>query len=501
MQRIRNLAGRHFFSPAFLYLFSLISIITVIAVQLVYPNPFASTWDQVDFTLGLQRYDIMAMQPHFPGYPYFILGGKLVHLFVENPAQALTLFNILCYVSSLYPIYKLARVHLAREISALMTAVLYTASYCLVMVNQPISEGAALAFIWWYLWSLQVALIRKRILFMILPLFLLSIMLGIRLSYLPFSIGAIYLFYIKRRTNQLSLRQIFGLSAVAVIFQLVWVIAIIVSEGGLPGFIKLSLSFTSGHFQSWGGAVAPGSESVAARAGQLVIDNFFWTGISAQSVLLGCLYGLLFLLFLYGFRPKIFMQSRFLRLPALLFFVYFIWALLAQNIDKPRHILPLTVLFLFVILVFMLSRRKHPLITGILVIILAAQVVQSARLVKEQATNAPAVLQMAGYLEQSNRKIVVYTWEETRVLKYLDASFPHKRLETFQVFQHDSAVYSDRNILLTDKVVKGFHAQGINLDGKLEKIAEFNSNELFDPVYSDITLYKWKSNEGGGQNE
>ncbi|PLR79599.1 hypothetical protein CVD25_20230 [Bacillus canaveralius] len=501
MQKIRDLAGRNFLSPAILYFFSLASITTVIVVQLIYVNPFASTWDQVDFTLGLQRYDIMAMQPHFPGYPYFILGGKFIHLFIENPSQALTIFNILCYVSALYPIYRLTRVYLASEFSALMTAVLYTASFCIVMVNQPISEGAALAFLWWYLWSLEISLIKERRWFMIVPLFLLSIILGIRLSYLPFSIGVIYLFYIKWKTNRLSLKEVFGLSAVAIVFQLVWVIAIIVSEGGMSGFLKLSLGFTSGHFQSWGGAVAPGSESVAARAGQLVFDNFFWTGISAQSVVLGCLYGLLILLFLYGFRLKFFLQSQFLHMPALLFGFYFIWALLAQNIDKPRHILPLTVLFLFVILVFMLSRRKNPLITAILVMILAVQVVQSARLVKEQATNEPAVVQMANYLKQSNQKIVVYTWEETRVFKYLDASFPHKRIETFQVFQHDSAFYSDRNILLTDKVVKGFHAQEINLDGMLEKVAEFHSNELFDPVYSDITLYKWKSNKGGGQNE
>ena len=45
---------------------------------------------------------------------------------------------------------------------------------------------------------------------------------------------------------------------------------------------------------------------------------------------------------------------------------------------------------------------------------------------------------------------------------------------------------------ITNKVVEGFKAQGINLTGKIKKIKEFHSNPIYDPVYNDIVLYEWK---------
>nr|WP_232467183.1 hypothetical protein [Anoxybacillus flavithermus] len=56
---------------------SIIALVVVYISCFVYASPFAATWDEVDFALALDRYDLLAMQPHFPGYPYFIFGGCL----------------------------------------------------------------------------------------------------------------------------------------------------------------------------------------------------------------------------------------------------------------------------------------------------------------------------------------------------------------------------------------------------------------------------------------
>ena len=76
-------------------LISIFSIMFLFWTQFTHVNSFASTWDQVDFALALDRYDLMAMQPHFPGYPSFILGGYFIHQFVDNKVSSLTIFNIL----------------------------------------------------------------------------------------------------------------------------------------------------------------------------------------------------------------------------------------------------------------------------------------------------------------------------------------------------------------------------------------------------------------------
>src|SRR6476659_1907211 len=81
-------------------LISIFSITFLFWTQITHVNAFASTWDQVDFALALDRYDLMAMQPHFPGYPYFILGGYLIHQFIETKVALLIVFNILFYFSA-----------------------------------------------------------------------------------------------------------------------------------------------------------------------------------------------------------------------------------------------------------------------------------------------------------------------------------------------------------------------------------------------------------------
>src|SRR3954471_10101709 len=103
-----------------LVLTSVLAILILFLYQLRHINAYAATWDQVDYSLALERFDIMAMQPHFPGYPYFILGGLFIHRFIEDQTASLTVFNILFYFSAVFPIYMLARGYVSKEFSFLI---------------------------------------------------------------------------------------------------------------------------------------------------------------------------------------------------------------------------------------------------------------------------------------------------------------------------------------------------------------------------------------------
>jgi hypothetical protein len=482
-------------------LISLLSIVFVIGIQFYYRNPYISSWDQVDFALALSRYDIMAMQPHFPGYPYFILGGTLVHQWLKNPAEAFTLFNSMLYGSALFPIYQLIRRYAGKEYALLLTAIIYSGSYCLVIVNQPMSEGAALAVLWWYVWSIQYVLEKNTEAFILLPLFLFSLLLGIRLSYLPFFVGILFLFYKKWKNHQLTVKQTLLFSIIMVLFQLIWVGAVAFSEGGWLGFFKLALAFTRGHFQDWGGSVSSVDLSLMSRAKIFLTENLLSTGFFAHYQLLAVLYGLIFFLFLLKLNWKKFTQYGSLQLPALLVLIYFIWSFLAQNIDKPRHILPLIGFINLLILVVVFKTKVNAKISILAVLLLGVQIYVATTLIKEQATSIPAIHQSAKYLKNVNQPLIVYTWEETRVYEYLNVPFAHKRLQTYEVFLHDVSYYSNQRVFLTDKVVDGFRQQGINLAGKIKKLAEFKSNELFDPVYNEVTLYEWIGQREDKTNE
>lgn len=466
---------------------SVLSISYLIWVQFAYLNTFAASWDQVDFALALERFDLMAMQPHFPGYPYFILGGKFIHLWVEGEASSLTVFNIVAYLSALWPMYFLAKKVFNRPLSLFLAALLYSSSYTLIIVNQPMSEGAALACLWWYFWSLDKARKENSRKAAFLPLFLFSVLLGIRLSYLPFAVGLLYLFYKKKYSK----KQIFFHAIGAMLLQLVWVGALVFSEGSLKGFVKLSLAFTSGHFNSWGNTAADSSVPFWERAKILLADNLLWTGAFSQSFLLAALYIFVIGLFCYRWKRNKLYVSPAGRLAVVMSLAYFFWALFAQNIDKPRHILPVAELFLFLFFMTVLKNSSRKLLFLFVVVILVGQSYHTASLLKEQADQEPATYQLARYLKALDEPAAVYVWEEARVLEYVAVSVPYKEVETYPFFLHDQSYYRNRKIFLTDKVLKGFEEQGEQVRSRVKKVAEFQSNALFNPVYDRIVLYEW----------
>ena len=367
-----------------LVLMSVAAILILFLYQLRHVNAYAATWDQVDYSLALERFDIMAMQPHFPGYPYFILGGLFIHQFIEDQTASLTVFNILFYFSAVFPIYKLARRYVSQSFSFLIAAMIYSSSYVLVTVNQPMSEGAGLAALWWYFWSIERALRKNGRLGDWLPLILFSVLLGIRLSYLPFGVGLIYLFWKKWNEKEYTLKQLSIRILFALILQLIWVGGLVFSEGSIQGFVKLSLAFTSGHFNDWGNTAVSSDQSVLDRVFTLLFNNLFWHGLSSLSIFIAAIMMVLGLLSLSHFRWSI--KTL---LPAYMMALsYFIWALLAQNVEKPRHIVPVVLFILFILFVTILKNLSHPMIAVICLVLILSNSVKSVQMIHEQATRA-----------------------------------------------------------------------------------------------------------------
>lgn len=470
---------------------SSLAVLYIFTIQLSSLNPFVSSWDQVDFTLAMDRYDLRAMQPHFPGYPYFILGGLFTEILAQTPNQALVLFNVLVYASSILPVYFLGSRIVARTNAILITAAIYTASYPLIIVNQPMSEGAALAAFWWYFWSISAAESRPAGKWMLLPLLLFSVLLGIRLSYIPMGIGLVYLLYKKWANREIVLGDVIKYVVIAGLFQLIWVGGLIISEGGLANFLELAFGFTGGHFQEWGGTSVSNDLSIFARFKAFLFTNILWWGIFSRTTVLMVLYIVIgIFIFLPGLKSNILKESS-VHIGALLLVAYGVWALFAQNIDKPRHILPIALLLVFLGLTFYFKKRTGAFASFLVVAVIIAQAIISSVFVQKQAETEPAVYQLARYLEDQPQDFVLYTWEETRILQFLEMPYPHKRIFTFRIFLHDQGLYKGKTIYLTNSVVDGFRSQGFDPGGKLEKIKTFKSDKIFDPVYHKIILYKW----------
>ena len=256
-----------------------------------------------------------------------------------------------------------------------------------------------------------------------LSLVLFSILLGIRLSYLPFGVGLIYLFWKKWNEKEYTLKQLSIRILFALIFQFIWVGGLVFSEGSIQGFVKLSLAFTSGHFNDWGNTAVSSDQSVLNRVFTLLINNLFWHGLSSLSIFIAIIIIVLWLLSLSHFRWSI----KTLSLAYLMALSYFIWALLAQNVDKPRHIVPVVLFILFILFITILKNLSHPMIAGICLVLILSNSAKSVQMIYEQASQPPASYQLAQYTQKVDRNSILYTWEETRVLDYLNVPFPIKR--------------------------------------------------------------------------
>jgi hypothetical protein len=466
-----------------------IMVIAVISVmRFIYAVNMPRTWDEVDFSLALSEFDLLAMQPHFPGYPYFILGGMLFQIGMEEPAKALAFFNITAGLLASIPLYWIGKRFLTSLQSIWMVVFIQALPLLSVNMSIPMSEGAAFSFLWWYIWALLEAKKKDRFVFHLLASFFFSVLMGIRLSYAVFGIGLFLLW----RADWIKYRRAARITAfvgAAAAFQFIWIGALAATEGGFLPFFQLAWSFTAGHFGDWGGAISTEQQSIGARFMMLLFYNFFWVGLCGKSWTV-CFGYLVLFLWLILKRPslrRIYKQELFW-----LGVCYVLWAFFAQNVEKPRHILPLPAFFMMFIFYSLKKAGSLKIGYGMMAVITALQLVTTFQWLQEQHAERHAVYQMADYLEKQPNSLIVYTWEETRVLQYRDVPFQHKRIQTFDYFLQDIRHGKYDTIFVTNHVLKGFEAQGMDMADDVEKVTTFTSNPLFDPVYHEIVLYKIK---------
>jgi hypothetical protein len=466
-------------------------------LRILYTSPYARSWDQVDFALAVTNYDLYLMQPHFPGYPYFILGGMLLNYWLNDPVLALSVFNTMMVTTAVIPIFLLLKKHFITPLTLLLAAVIHSMSYMGVMSTEPMSEAAAVTLIWWYVWSIQHAVPKYTLLRALMPLIFFSLLIGVRLSHAPFGIGILLLWnydwkYFGERTAYFAF--IAKQAVIALSLQLVWVAGLIWSTGGMGTFFELASGFVSGHFTEWGGAVTTDSQPFINRFFYLTFFDLFWTGMFAHSWGLAIIYIVLIILVVIQFLNRAIKIEKCDRWVVIMWFCYFLWVLFAQNVDKPRHILPLTGLLLFLLLKYLFNQNQRKLsIIAIFLcfILLISQTLVGRNLISEKARERPAVYQLSEYLSEIDEPLIVYTWEEARVMEYLDATYSYKKIFTYEYFQMNRTYHPHAKIFLTNHVIKGFEAQGHSIQGAVKKVADFHSDAMFDPVYGDIILYEW----------
>ena len=301
--------------------------------------------DSLRFALSLKEFDITRLQPHFPGYVVFYFFSKVINLIIDSTGISFSIVGGTSVFLIIIYTLKICRIDLNSRIGVFCSLLIFFNPIIWIMSNRYMPDLLGLSIstvIIFYLLYENKNFHNLRIGF-----FLVGILAGIRLSYLPFMLVP-FLFNIFKEKQRLRLLLSFFLGCV------IWLIPLIFTTG-IDSFFSSAIKHSRGHFTNFGGTIITDPDW-ALRSVNLFkgiwSDGFggYWGGRSWQTIILSVSF--LYILKL-GFTALVkhhkFDES--LKLLILSTIIYLGWIFFFQNvIYKSRHILPVLIL-IFVIVI------------------------------------------------------------------------------------------------------------------------------------------------------
>jgi hypothetical protein len=485
-----------------------------LSIRLAHAGPYAESWDAVDFALALERFDIFHMQPHFPGYPLYILAAHLFWPFAGQPVLALTWLSA-CFGSlSLLPFYSLAKRLLPSQPAVWFAMLLFATSPLLGLAHvQPMSEAMGLFAVLTF-FAVLVRSLDKPLPFAdaCVGAVLFALILGIRISYFP--VGFLLLHPLVRLYQERSGTGRFLLQAATVscLFLLVlagWLLPTAATEGGLVPYWELGKAFTAGHFTDWGGTSFSSDVTWGERLKTILWDRLWCNGLIGAGVASGApplpswfVPGLsvsfLTLASCGAFNAAPKKENRSVRRFLLLAVIpYGLWVFLGQNSEKARHLLPLLP-WLYLLLArgwdVVRCRWKRPAGAWglwILTVGLLASLMLRQWTVLQQHLLPPPSLQLVTFVQEHfhAQDVLIYTWEEQRLFDYYAPDYQTERLRSYSYFVQSLQLRSHTVscVLVTNTVLDGF---GPGLYPHVRELARFTADPFLYPTYHSVVLYE-----------
>jgi 4-amino-4-deoxy-L-arabinose transferase-like glycosyltransferase len=490
----------------------ILAVLVVISIitRLLFMGRHLEGWDSIDFALGLHDYDIAYYQPHFPGYPVYMSFCWLVHLFTDNDVLALTIPGAVFGSITLVPLFYLARRMFAEKVAWLAVFLYIVNPLCWLQSEKALSDAVGLFFV---IVSVQLLFYASTsrantLRYLVSGSVMLGICLGVRLSYFPFVILLFYTLYVLSKSD--AWKKAIGYGVFAFIIGIcVWLIPLSCYTGLKPLMLN-GFSFTSGHFSDWGGSVAT-SQNVLSRFSDFVWCLFcnglgFWcydtTVIRIMpSIIMGI--GIIFYLRYLkysGFDYK----TRFITFYML---PYFLWVFFGQNLEKPRHVLPLIPVIIICISAGLvrlryylysysnLNKFRHRffslyhLFIGILIVSMS---IISIKLVYTHKNEPVAQIQLLDYVGHNydDKSTRIYCWETKRFFEYYAPLLDTRRARDIYDLRYDigASLVAPEVILSTSKV------NGIDsITNNAKVVVGFKNNRYINNPYHELTLYRLKN--------
>ena len=336
-------------------------------------------YDAIGFQQAVERFDLAQLQPHFPGYPVYVMFTRVAHLFFEPLAAAVSV-SAIASAGAAIGLFSLGRTLAGPRAGWLALAISAGAFGPWLQGSSARSDATAAAFaVWAFVLLVRAAPTGTAL--------CTAAMLGVRASYWPLALSLVILTAVDRRLDR---RARLASALVLVAGNVAWLVPLLtVVPGGARAYVALGRTHLAGHFAVWGGAATTRPEW-GIRAFSF-LRGLLYDGLFPSLIALVVGLGLLALALVLG-RPSI--ASKHARTAALALAPYAAWVLAGQNvIEQPRHLLPLT---LAAALVLALAFDRLPLAGWACALVITAFALP---LLWQRRTVEPAAAQAARWAE------------------------------------------------------------------------------------------------------
>ena len=298
--------------------------------------------DSLRFALGIQDYSIINLQPHFPGYPIFIFFAKIVFFFSNSLGITFSVMGGISIFIIIHFTCKLARIELNSPAGLFCSAIIFFNPLLWILSNRymPDTFGAAIMVAALYFLILHNNFNHK----LMVGTFLIGILAGTRLSYLPALIVPVAFAIYKSKTRK-NLLYSFVLGNIIWLLPLVWVT-------GWNDLIIAASKQTIGHFTDFGGtSITENNWSLRLKnfSSSIWADGFggYLAGRHWLTIILSTLFAFILMLSVNTII-KDFQSNDVTKLLFYSLIVYSIWILFFQNvIYKSRHVIPIVIILLY----------------------------------------------------------------------------------------------------------------------------------------------------------
>ena len=467
----------HFISNQNLYYFLFSCCLISRAATSIY---YIEDIDSLRFAFSvIDEYNILKLQPHFPGYVIFCFIVNLIYGITGSLGLSFSLIGGISTFTIIYFSLHLSELDIKSKTGSFITLLLFFNPIIWIMGNRYMPDLMGLAILlasFYFLTSKKSSMIH-------IGSFLSGILTGIRLSYFPFVVIP-YLYVAYNHTKIVRLSLFFIAGCLIGIIPLIWIT-------GFENLFYAGIKHTSGHFYDYGGTM------FTETNWQLRIKYFLYTiwsdglgGYWENRSNLTLVFSIIFILIIFtAFRnlKKVILTNKRLQLLLLSTIIYGIWILLFQNIIfKSRHILPIVLIIILVVSFGLKNYKTNKLylqsVLFTLAIIPLAVVTINITIQHKQTS---AISQISGFLKSSKQNLTVIS--TPLINYYLQSTGVNGNFINLE--ENDNEVYNIQSNSDTALVIIGNFVNKLSPDINFITDTIFYHNPYVNRMWSEVGFY------------